>query len=397
MATTPSLAMIPSGYKASKLYSVLPTNGDGDFTTSRASVATRVNESGLIEEVAANVPRLDYSAGGCPSLLLEPQRSNFLIQSNDFSSGMWTKENSTVVSNQSISPGGSLNADKLTSNTTSGLIRASYNSSIGVSHTFSFFIKNDNSISSNVTIRTSSTVVNSTINWTNNVLTSISNVVGVTDFLSYGNGWYRVFTSYESIEAEQRCKIYASRNGDGASVYIYGAMIELGSFSTSYIPTSGIAITRSADSISINLPDIPYFNSSKGLSIIAEFGVGVAGSGSSSVFLSVNDDTSSTYMGFTSSSVFRSRLNLSGTAYLNSQGNAPRTQVNSLFISCDSNGWAQGANGVVNDTGINDASVFNKVNNINCVTTESYGIIKINKLLIYNTRLSNTELQELTT
>ena len=367
-----------------------------DFT--RASSATVVNKAGLIETVGSGEPRIDFNNDAKGALLLEPTRSNLITYSEDFLSGAWTKESSTIVADSSISPDGNLNATKLTSNTSSGLIRASYNSSIGVDHTFSFFIKNDNSLSSDITIRTSSTAVNSTINWTNNVLTSITNGTGVTDFESYGNGWYRVFTSYESIEAEQRCKIYASRNGDGASVYIYGAMIEQGSYATSYIPTQGQSggVTRVADSISINLPDTDSFNSSNGFSLITEFGAGAAGSGSSSVFLTVNDDTSSTYMGFTSSSVFRSRLNLSGTAYLNSQGNAPRTQVNSLFISCDSNGWAQGANGVVNDTGINDASVFNKVNNINCVTTESYGIIKINKLLIYNTRLSNAELAALT-
>jgi hypothetical protein len=48
---TPSLAMIPSGYKEEKLYSFLPTNGDGDFTFSRGSNATRVNKDGLIETV----------------------------------------------------------------------------------------------------------------------------------------------------------------------------------------------------------------------------------------------------------------------------------------------------------------------------------------------------------
>ena len=39
MSKIPTIAMIPSGYKANKLYSVLPTNGDGDLTTSRASTA----------------------------------------------------------------------------------------------------------------------------------------------------------------------------------------------------------------------------------------------------------------------------------------------------------------------------------------------------------------------
>ena len=48
MATTPSIAMIPSGYKDEKVYSVLPTNGDGDFTFARTSTATRVNSNGLV-------------------------------------------------------------------------------------------------------------------------------------------------------------------------------------------------------------------------------------------------------------------------------------------------------------------------------------------------------------
>ena len=48
---TPSLAMIPSAYADSKLYSVLPNNGDGDFTFNRDSSATRVGSNGLIQTV----------------------------------------------------------------------------------------------------------------------------------------------------------------------------------------------------------------------------------------------------------------------------------------------------------------------------------------------------------
>ena len=87
----PSLAMIPSGYKATKLYSVLPTDGVGDFTVARASTATRVNQAGLIETVGADVPRLDYSDGGCPVLLTEPQSTNELLWSEDYTQGYWTK------------------------------------------------------------------------------------------------------------------------------------------------------------------------------------------------------------------------------------------------------------------------------------------------------------------
>ena len=60
-----SLALIPSGVNDGTLYSVLPANGDGDFTHSRSlTTATRVNKDGLIESVDANTPRLNYPLTG---------------------------------------------------------------------------------------------------------------------------------------------------------------------------------------------------------------------------------------------------------------------------------------------------------------------------------------------
>jgi hypothetical protein len=78
MAPIPKLALIPSGYKAGKIYSVLPTSGVGDFDFTRPGSATRINSQGLIETVASGVPRLNYPlidgvVNGCPSHLLEPQ------------------------------------------------------------------------------------------------------------------------------------------------------------------------------------------------------------------------------------------------------------------------------------------------------------------------------------
>ena len=76
-----SLIYYPSGYKESKAYSLKPTDGSGDLTFTRASTATRVNSSGLIESVATGVPRIDYTGGGCAKLLLEPQRTNLVFPS----------------------------------------------------------------------------------------------------------------------------------------------------------------------------------------------------------------------------------------------------------------------------------------------------------------------------
>jgi hypothetical protein len=76
MAINPSLLIVPYRYKAAKLYSQLPESGAGDFVVTRGTTATRVNASGVIESVASGVPRLDYTGGGCPSLLVEPAATN---------------------------------------------------------------------------------------------------------------------------------------------------------------------------------------------------------------------------------------------------------------------------------------------------------------------------------
>ena len=75
-----SLILTPTAYKANKLYSAVPLSGIGDMSFTRATNATRVNSSGLIETVATGIPRIDYS-GNVPSILLEPQRTNRVLNS----------------------------------------------------------------------------------------------------------------------------------------------------------------------------------------------------------------------------------------------------------------------------------------------------------------------------
>jgi hypothetical protein len=76
-----SLIVTPNAVKAGKLYSIKPTDGSGDLSVVRATSATRANANGLIETVGANIPRLDYSNGSCPSILVEPQRTNLVFPS----------------------------------------------------------------------------------------------------------------------------------------------------------------------------------------------------------------------------------------------------------------------------------------------------------------------------
>ena len=50
-----SLVLIPSGTKTGKVFSQKPVSGDGDFTFTRASAATRVNADGNIEKETGNL------------------------------------------------------------------------------------------------------------------------------------------------------------------------------------------------------------------------------------------------------------------------------------------------------------------------------------------------------
>lgn len=95
--STPILAMIPSGRKATKLYSVLPTDGTGDFTVARAGLRNEINSDLKLELIAANVPAFNYDTlGGCPVLNTEPQATNLITYPISFSNSYWTKSGATI-------------------------------------------------------------------------------------------------------------------------------------------------------------------------------------------------------------------------------------------------------------------------------------------------------------
>ena len=114
-----SLLFIPSGYKAGLAYSALPNNGNGDLTWTRNSTANRTNSSGVIESVGANIPRLSYMYGSCPSALLEPQRTNLILRSEEFDNSYWTKVALSVTANNTTAPDGANTADLIIENSAS--------------------------------------------------------------------------------------------------------------------------------------------------------------------------------------------------------------------------------------------------------------------------------------
>jgi len=246
------LAMIPSGYKASKVYSLIPNSSDGDFDFTRASTATRVNKDGLIDTVASGVPRLEYPiingvVGDTPSLLLEPSRTNLVTYSEDFSQSYYTKSNCTITSNSIISPDGTQNASKITEDSTFNNHRISINGFTGSgTHTISVFAKAN---SRNwLLIRNASN--NAWFDVLNGYVGSVQSGTGNIEY--YGNGWYKCSVTMSSLStpafgiADNNDSYTYQGNGTG-NLYIWGTQVEVSDYPTSYIPTSGTTVTRAVE------------------------------------------------------------------------------------------------------------------------------------------------------
>jgi hypothetical protein len=241
----PKLALIPAA-QGDKFYSVLPSDGVGDFTFTRASTGTRIAPTGLIEEVPSGDSRLDYDllngkVVNCPHYLLEPASTNQIISSENLSTN-WTKTNTVVESNSTISPDGSLNADKLTFDANSNFASI-VSSTLTSINSVSFFIKYIDLEYILIFVGTSSNGVYVNIKEGYATSTVLAAGLDIT-FKKYPNDWLRIeasggnnATSLE-IYAADSTPNYSPITLNG-SFYLWGCQAETNSYSTSYIPTNG--------------------------------------------------------------------------------------------------------------------------------------------------------------
>lgn len=260
----PILALIPSGYKNGKVYSVLPVDGDGDFDFFRFGDATRVKENGLIETiVGSNNPRLNWS-GDCPSLLMEGSRTNRLLRSEEFNNALWIKTRTTVTAQETLSPEGTETADKLECNSsgTGGMsVRGSASITSGSTIVLSVFVKKGNARYCNLGLLNNAYGDFSRIFFdlqeglsfspqtTGSDITLIDNSIE-----SFTNGWYRISITCEtSGNTTVRPYIYGTTSNGNFTVtkgdynYFWGAQLEEGNYLSSYIKTDGSTATRALE------------------------------------------------------------------------------------------------------------------------------------------------------
>jgi hypothetical protein len=202
-------------------------------------------------ETRLNIPRLDYSLGSCPNILLEPQRTNIFVRSEEFDNASWNKTNASITANTTISPSGIQNADTMTDNATVGIHGIDYAGAVGV-YTCSVYAKKGTS--NFIGIYSSSALQGVIFNL--NTGTFSANIIAAPtsySITSVGNGWYRC-TITTTTTSTAVFRILMSNDGSGfnysgtgQTVFLWGAQLEAGAYATSYIPTTSASVTRNLD------------------------------------------------------------------------------------------------------------------------------------------------------
>ena len=187
-------------------------------------------------ETRLNIPRLDYSNGTCPSILVEPQRTNLNLFSEQFDNGAYSSgggagSGATFTTNYGIAPDGNQTADRfqITRGSNYWERYQRKTTTIGKVYTLSFWGK---AVTGTPTLYTA---------WN----TAYQNPV------TFTNEWVRYTYTYTAAGTSTGFNLITWVNLAGTSatadVMVWGIQLEQGSYATSYIPTTSASVTRNVD------------------------------------------------------------------------------------------------------------------------------------------------------
>jgi hypothetical protein len=362
--------------------------------------------------------RFDHTYNGTSwiskGLLIEEQRTNLVQYSEQFNTSPWAVLNASISANAASSPDGNTTADKLVESATGPHGHEVYVTftALTATYTFSIFAKAAErssiylSLGSSITSGVYFNLSNGTIGTASGGLTgSIQNV---------GNGWYRCSvvgslssgTNYIQIATSNGTSYDYTGNGT-SGLLLFGAQLELGAFSTSYIPTTTASVVRSADVCQITGTSFNWmWNQGEG-SVVAEYdrlannSSGLSGGYPTTFSASSSNSLWMVLAGSIAPSPVGEVLAVYDTtsqAYF-AAGSSPLAGIVAKMSACyKANDFAASLNGSAVST---DTSGTVPVCNQIGIGYWPYGNAPVNghiaKLIYYPARLTNTKLQQLST
>ena len=336
------------------------------ITFTRSTTGTYLGSDGLLKSAAINEARIEYDASGnCLGLLVEEARTNKVAYSQDFTNSYWTKNQLTVAPAPVAAPDGTMTATHA--------VKAGSNA---------FLIR-----LSTVSITDRHSIWARTVSGTGTMYiggTAPDKLVTVTE------EWQRLDVQCNNTN------VYAASLREDATlteVYIWGSQVETGTFPTSYIPTSGSAVTRAADIASLAVSEFGY-NQDQGTIVIDWNTLGYSTVNNSGVLYGGASNARWIYSNINNTIHF----SYDGTNSI-VHGSIPAGQQTKLAMSVDSSTQQSSINGNAiasashNGNIASNTSVFNIGHNQNAADLLT-GHIK--SVQYYPLRLSNAQLQALT-
>jgi hypothetical protein len=386
---------------------------DPRVTFTRASTGTFTNAAGVLSTAAIDVPRFDHNpaTGESLGLLIEEQRTNLVLRSEEFDNVYWVKTNSSIAVNTITAPDNTLTADKLVENTAASnhLFFVGGVSSTATAFTASVYAKageRDRFLLQARNERSPSGGAQVIFNLTTQTITVVGfgDGTGTAQIESVGNGWFRCTLSVTVVTAGTTLVFAlflvnaantANYTGDGTSgIYIWGAQLEAGAFVTSYIQTVASQVTRSADFAVLTGTNFSsWYRADEGTlyaEIIPRALVPASG-------VQVNDNTTDNQIRLATASVTdQGTVTVSAATQATLDGGTPTVNTNqklALGYKVDDFALALNAGTVATDTSGAVPTVTQLQIGAEITTA---GSLLVKKFAYYPRRLTNTQLQALT-